>query len=62
MNKTLKFWPGRSRILLAAAMLLAPTLVLFGGWGNATAQTMNGFDLSQAEVPLSEIHRGGPPR
>jgi hypothetical protein len=62
MNKILKFWPGRSRMLLAAAMLLVPTLVLFGGWGNAKAQTMNGFDLSQAEVPLSEIHRGGPPR
>lgn len=62
MNKTLKFWPGRSRILLAAAMLLVPTLVLLGGSGNAKAQTMNGFDLSQAAVPLSEIHRGGPPR
>ena len=62
MHTILKFWPGRSRVLLAAAMLLVPTLVLFGGWGNATAQTMNGFDLSQAEVPLSEIHRGGPPR
>jgi hypothetical protein len=62
MNKTLKYWPGRSRMLLAAAMLLVPTLGLFVGSGNAKAQTMNGFDLSQAEVPLSEIHRGGPPR
>jgi hypothetical protein len=62
MNKILKCWPGRSRMLLAAAMLLVPTLGLFVGSGNAKAQTMNGFDLSQAEVPLSEIHRGGPPR
>ena len=62
MHTILKFWPGRSRVLLAAAMLLVPTLVLFGGWGHAKAQTMNGFDLSQTDVPVSEIHRGGPPR
>lgn len=37
-------------------------LLVFVVAGSALAQTKNGFDLSNALVPASEIHRGGPPR
>lgn len=48
--------------------LLATVVLAFGFFvqgcsaGDTRAQTMNGFDLSNSEVPLNEIHRGGPPR
>ncbi len=62
MNKNLNLRPERSRGLLAATAVLVSGLGLFGAWGCTKAHTMNGFDVSQAEVPVSEIHRGGPPR
>lgn len=62
MNKILSFRRGRSRIFLLATLLLLPAVFFLAGWGGANAQTMNGFDVSESTVPLSEIHRGGPPR
>ena len=67
MNMILNFRWSRSRMLLAATALLVPAIGLLGVWTCASAQisdaqTMNGFDLSRSDVPLSEIHRGGPPR
>lgn len=62
MNKNLNLRPVRPRKLLGTAGLLVAALVLSGVWGCSKAHTMNGFDVSQAEVPASEIQRGGPPR
>jgi len=62
MNQILSFHRGRSQAFLLATLLLLPAAFLLAGWGGAKAQTMNGFDVSESDVPLSEIHRGGPPR
>ncbi len=48
-------WP-RLAELLAAAVLLAHAAGLVAG------PTLNGFDLGNASIPVSEIERGGPPR
>lgn len=45
---------------LSPLILLALTLVL--GATTACAQQKNGFDLGNAEIPVDEIMRGGPPK
>jgi hypothetical protein len=45
-----------------AGRALALALGLAGFISAADGQTMNGFDLSQRDIPLEKIHRGGPPR
>jgi hypothetical protein len=62
MNMIPNFCRTRSRTFLIAATLLVPAIGFWGGCSVTKANTMNGFDLSDLEVPLSEIHRGGPPR
>ncbi len=62
MNKNLNPRPVRPPTLLGTIALLVPALVLSGAWGCSKAHTMNGFDVSRADVPASEIRRGGPPR
>ena len=47
---------------LLAAGLFAVAVFVHGGAPIVQAQTLNGFDLSNRLIPLSEIHRGGPPR
>lgn len=37
-------------------------LLLLAAAGGARAQTKNGFDLSQATIPVKDIFHGGPPR
>ena len=47
---------------LLATGLFAVAVFVHGGAAIVQAQTLNGFDLSNSLIPLSEIHRGGPPR
>jgi hypothetical protein len=49
-------------VSLLTAGLLAVAVFIHGGAPIVQAQTMNGFDLSNSLIPLTEIHRGGPPR
>ncbi|MFO8003339.1 DUF3179 domain-containing protein [Thioalkalivibrio sp.] len=51
-------WLGLDRAVTALAVVLG----LAGCTPMATGQVMNGFDLSKRDIPLDEIHRGGPPR
>lgn len=43
-------------------ILLIPSAALLLAAALATAQSLNGFDISNASVPVSEILSGGPPR
>ena len=43
------------------ARLLATALLLALAPAQSTAQTLLGFDLSEANIPVKEIRRGGPP-
>ncbi len=54
--------PSRRRNLCQTIGAFAIALGLATYTPMATGQTMNGFDLSQRDIPLDEIHRGGPPR
>jgi hypothetical protein len=49
-------------VSLLTAGLFAVAVFIHGGAPIVQAQTMNGFDLSNSLIPLTEIHRGGPPR
>jgi len=47
---------------MAVWSAVAATLGVPGVLTNATARSMNGFDLSNARIPVKEILSGGPPR
>jgi hypothetical protein len=47
--------------ILSLLRLLTPALLLALAPSQSTAQTLLGFDLSEADIPVKEIRRGGPP-
>ena len=51
-------WMNENRILILSALLL----VFLGIYFTASAGPKNGFDVSNASIPVEEILAGGPPR
>jgi len=51
-------WISENRILILSALLLGFLTIYF----TASADTKNGFDISNASIPADEILAGGPPK